>query len=388
MADLHAHRQQFPALAHKNYFNYGGQGPLPQASLNAILDSYQQGEMQGPFSLAMGQWENEVIRDLRQAIAAELNAQPENIVLTENVTAGCNIALWGIDWQAGDEILLGDCEHPGIVGIVQEIAARFAVKVRICPLLDTLNAGDPVEAIAQQLTPQTRLLVISHLFWNTGQVLPLKEICARCHQGNVQVLVDAAQSFGVLPLDLPDLGVDFYAFTGHKWWCGPAGVGGLYISPGAIAEHRPTFIGWRGVTQWPSTTEVTLTPDGRRYEVATSAYPLYVGLTASMGFHQQWGTTAERYQQICEISAYAWEKLNAIAQVQCLKTAPPASGLVSFRVDAPQGHAEIVKQLEGQGFCLRTIRFPDCIRACTHYFTTSAEIDQLAIALKTCLETA
>ncbi|MBV5259586.1 aminotransferase class V-fold PLP-dependent enzyme [Synechococcus moorigangaii CMS01] len=381
MPDLHEHRQQFPALAHKAYFNYGGQGPLPQPILNAILESYRQGEVQGPFSLAMGQWENDVLRALRTAIASELNAQPENIALTENVTAGCNIALWGIDWQPGDEILLGDCEHPGVVGIVQEIAARFQVKIRICPLLETLNIGNPVAAIAQHLTPQTRLLVISHLFWNTGQVLPLKEICTLCHGQKTLVLVDAAQSFGVLPLDLPDLGVDFYAFTGHKWWCGPAGVGGLYVSPGAIAQHRPTFIGWRGVTQWPSTTAVALAEDARRYDVATAAYPLYVGLTEAIRFHQQWCDTASRYQQICELSAYCWEKLQAIPRVQCLQATPPASGLVSFRVDAAQSHGEIVKQLETQGFCLRTIRFPDCIRACTHYFTTRAEIDQLAIAL-------
>ncbi|MEB3226190.1 MAG: aminotransferase class V-fold PLP-dependent enzyme [Synechococcus sp.] len=383
MSDLQHHRHQFPALAHKTYFNYGGQGPLSQRSLRAILDSYHLGETQGPFSLAQGQWETKVIRELREAIAFELNAQPENIALTENVTAGCNIALWGIDWQPGDEILLGDCEHPGIVGIVQELADRFQVKIRICPLFETLNEGDPTEAIAQHLTPATRLLIISHLFWNTGQVLPLKEICTLCHGQNTLVLVDAAQSFGVLPLDLPDLGVDFYAFTGHKWWCGPAGVGGLYISPGAIAQHRPAFIGWRGVTQWESTTQVALAQDARRYEVATSAYPLYVGLTEAIRLHQGWGDTASRYQRICELSAYCWEKLNAIPQVQCLKATPPESGLVSFRVDTPQGHSDIVKQLETQGFCLRTIRFPDCIRACTHYFTTPEEIDQLAIALTT-----
>ncbi|ANV91269.1 aminotransferase class V-fold PLP-dependent enzyme [Picosynechococcus sp. PCC 8807] len=383
MPDLHQHRQQFPALAHKTYFNYGGQGPLPQSSLNGILDSYHQGDRQGPFSLAQGQWETGIIQKLRGAIAAELQAQPQNIALTENVTAGCNIALWGIDWQPGDEILLGDCEHPGIVGIVQEIAARFDVKIRICPLFDTLNGGDPTAAIAQHLTPQTRLLVISHLFWNTGQILPLKEICTLCHSQNILVLVDAAQSFGMLPLDLPALGVDFYAFTGHKWWCGPAGVGGLYISTEAIAQHRPTFIGWRGVTQWEKTTEVALAQDARRYEVATSAYPLYVGLMEAIHFHQQWGDTASRYQQICDRSAYCWEKLNAIPQVQCLKTTPPTSGLVSFQVDTAQSHSDIVKALEAQGFCLRTIRFPDCIRACTHYFTTPADIDQLAIALTT-----
>jgi len=385
MPDLQQHRQKFPALASKSYFNFGGQGPLSLPALNGIISSYDKVQIQGPFSIAVNQWAQDVTAAAKVAIAAELNVSPNNLALTENVTAGCNIALWGIDWQAGDEILVGDAEHPGIIGILQELADRFGVVINICPIFETLNDGDPLEVIASHLTPKTRVLMISHLIWNTGQVLPMKAICELCHSQDVQVMVDAAQSVGCLALDLKDMGVDFYAFTGHKWCCGPAGVGALYISPTAIANLKPTFIGWRGVTKWDSPTSVGLAADGSQYEVATSAYPLYAGLTESLKLHQSWGSPAERYAKLCEISAYCWQSLNDIPAVTCLKNSPPESGLISFTVDSSLSHKKIVETLEQRGFCLRTLTYPNCIRACTHYFTSPAEIDQLAIALQTIL---
>ena len=230
--NLKEHRQQFPGLANKIYFNFGGQGTMPQGALEAIVDTYRYIQQKGPFSLKVNSWIEQHVNLTKAAIATELQTTPETITLTENVTAGCNIALWGIEWRAGEHILITDCEHPGIIAIVKEIGRRFGVEVSTCPIMATLNEGDPVAVIAQHLTPKTRLVVLSHLLWNTGQVLPLKEIVAVCHgytggSQPIQVLVDAAQSVGSLPLNLPDLGVDFYAFTGHKWLCGPAGVGGL-----------------------------------------------------------------------------------------------------------------------------------------------------------------
>ncbi|MDY7022656.1 MAG: aminotransferase class V-fold PLP-dependent enzyme, partial [Cyanobacteriota bacterium] len=118
---LETYRQQFPALVNKAYFNYGGQGPLPQTSLDAIYQSYKQVQEKGPFSVKAGDWVTEESKLMRECIAAELGVSAKTITLTENVTFGCNIALWGIDWQPGDHLLLSDCEHPGIIAIIQEL---------------------------------------------------------------------------------------------------------------------------------------------------------------------------------------------------------------------------------------------------------------------------
>lgn len=387
---IELHRKQFLALANKTYFNYGGQGPMPQAAIDTINKSQEYIQTQGPFSSQVNGWITQEIEQTRQAIASELNAPPETITITEDVTVGCNIAMWGIDWQAGDRILLSDCEHPGVVATAQEIRRRFGIEVSTCPLMATLNEGNPADVVAQHLKPTTRLVVLSHILWNTGQVLPIGEIVQVCrqHQGSrpVQILVDAAQSVGLLPLNLPELGVDFYAFTGHKWWCGPPGVGGLYVRPEALVGAdgcpplQPTFIGWRSAVIDSAGNPQDWQPDGRRYEVATSAFPLYGGLRTAIATHQQWGTSEERYQQICQLSQYLWQRLNQLSDLICLRTAPPQSGLVSFQLTNREDksvHLKLVQFLETQSLLTRTLANPNCVRACVHYFTLPAEIDLL-----------
>ncbi len=358
---------------------------MSQAALDAILAAYQQIQSQGPFGLKTNEWVRHELNLTRQAIGSELGVTAATIALTENVTVGCNIALWGIDWRPGDRILLSDCEHPGVIASIQEICRRFQVSVDLFPLLATLNTGDPVTVIANYLRPQTRLVVLSHVLWNTGQVLPLAEIAAAIRQypqldRPIQILVDGAQSVGLLPLNLAELGIDFYAFTGHKWWCGPEGVGGLYIHPDAGSSLPSTFIGWRGLDYTQA--NLPLVEDARRYEVATSAYPLYCGLRAAIATHQAWGTALDRTTKIISLATYLWENLQQLPGVKCLSDLAPRSGLVSFQV-ASGNHAKLVQALENQHFYLRTIVDPDCIRACTHYFTTTAEIDALTEFIST-----
>jgi L-cysteine/cystine lyase len=370
---------KFPALSNKTYFNYGGQGPMPQVALDAILGGYQQIQSQGPFGIKTSNLVTQESNLTRQAIALELGVSPQSIALTENVTAGCNIALWGLNWQPGDRILVSDCEHPGVIASIKEICRRFQVVIDFCPLLATLNTGDPVAVITTHLQPQTRLVVLSHVLWNTGQVLPLAEIAKSVRQYShpnkkIQILVDAAQSVGLLPLNLGELGIDFYAFTGHKWWCGPEGVGGLYINPDAIECLAPTFIGWRSLDYGQA--ELPLINDARRYEVATSAYPLYAGLRTAIAVHQQWGSSIDRASKIISLATYLWEHLQQLPGIKCLHQTAPQSGLVSFQVGSVN-HGKLVQALESEHFYLRTIVDPDCIRACTHYFTTTAEIDEL-----------
>lgn len=372
---LHHHRQQFPALANKIYFNYGGQGPMPQVALDEITQAQFYLQDIGPFGNEVANWINHQTQAVRDAIASELHAPSDTITLTENVSVGCNIGIWGIEWRPGDHLLLSDCEHPSVIATTQEIARRFSVEVTTCPIIATLNQGDPVTVISQHLRPNTRLVVLSHVLWNTGQVLPLDKIVEICRNNNSLLLVDAAQSVGLLPLNLTELGVDFYAFTGHKWLCGPAGVGGLYVRPEVRDSLQPTFIGFRGIV---AANPLTWHPDGRRYEVATSAYPLYVGLREAIAVLQQWGTPQERYQQILHNSEYLWRRLTALPEVQCLRTSPPESGLISFQLtNQPQASLKLVQFLESQRILTRTIAHPNCIRATVHYLTLESEIDQL-----------
>jgi L-cysteine/cystine lyase len=374
---LISHRQLFPALVNKSYFNYGGQGVLAEPTLTAIVEAFEYVQRSGPFGLRVNSWTNQVAQQARQQLAKLLQVDAGNISLTEDVTVGCNIALWGMPWQAGDHILLTDCEHPGVIASIQEIQRRYGVTSTPAPLL---MAADATALLVQHLTPATKLVVISHVLWNTGQILPLAEImqAVRAYNPEIRVLVDAAQSVGMMPLNLLELGVDFYAFTGHKWCCGPEGVGGLYVSNDARSILKPTFIGWRSLDFEAAGGGVLA--DGRQYEVATSAYPLYAGLAEALATQDRCGDIEERYRQVTELSAYLWNGLNKLPGVKCWLPEAPQTGLVSFQL-ASGGHDRVVQKLEIQGIFLRTLFFPDCIRACVHYLTTYEEIDTLVAAL-------
>ena len=386
---LHHHRQKFPALTNKIYFNYGGQGPMPQSAMDAVTHTQQYIQEMGPFGAEVYSWISPQMQSTREAIASILGVTKDTITLTGNVTVGCNISMWGINWQVGDHLLISDCEHPGVIGTAREISRRFGVEVSTFPLMESLNLGDPVSVIAENLRPCTRLVVLSHVLWNTGQVLPLDKIVKLCKEpsrgNNCLVLVDGAQSVGVLPLNnltsLTELGVDFYAFTGHKWLCGPAGVGGLYVHPQAREQLQPTFIGLDGVITNSQAQPIGWQPDGRRYEVSTLSVPLYSGLREAIATHNEWGTGEERYEQICHKSAYLWQKLTELPHIKCLKDSPPASGLVSFEMTNNQTNSKLVQYLESSlppvKILTRTIASPNCIRVSIHYLTLESEMDEL-----------
>jgi L-cysteine/cystine lyase len=380
---LDRHRQLFPALANKSYFNYGGQGVLAQSTLDSILEAFNYIQCQGPFGVRTNAWVSQVSQHARTAIAKTLGVTANTISLTEDVTVGCNIALWGIDWQEGDHILLTDCEHPGVVASIQEIQRRYGVMATTIPLLDA-NSDEEISALfVKHLQPRTKLVVLSHVLWNTGRVLPLEELAKQIKAASgdqeIRLLVDAAQSVGLLPLELSESLVDFYAFTGHKWCCGPEGVGGLYVRPAAREALRPTFIGWRSLS-YEATAGGGLLSDGRQYEVATSAYPLYAGLVEAIDTQNKWGDRDLRYQRICQLADTLWQGLQALPHVQCLLPAPPASGLISFRVDGVSP-APAVQKLEDENIYIRNIVYPNSLRACVHYLTTEEEIDRLIAAI-------
>lgn len=405
------HRQHFPTLAHKTYFNFGGQGTMPTESIVAIQTAHQTLQELGPFSWDAWVFGAKETENTRQGIANELQVSPKTISLTQNVLSGCNIPLWGMDWQAGDHILLSDCEYPAVIATVQELQHRFGIDYSFCPLMDTLNEGDPLAVMGEHLRPTTRLVILSHVLWNTGQVLPLKEMIEACHAysaspsskdiqtGNsqednapkIRVLVDAAQSVGMLPLNVADLNVDFYAFTGHKWWCGPAGLGALYIHPEAYHAIRPTFIGWRGVIKDKQGNPVGFHDDGQRFEVSTYDVTSMIALREAIDLQNQWGTAEERYHRLTTLSAYLLQQLQAIPQLYCFRIAPPESGLVFFQLKGVESmetdnpHRLFVKELAHQGFLLRTILTPDCMRACVNYLTLESEIDALVETIQTLL---
>jgi Selenocysteine lyase len=175
--DIDAQRRYFPALANKIYLNFGGQGPLPSPAIAAIQQAYEQGQIWGPFSRRALDWVLEEEDLTRTALAQMLHVAACDLTLTQSTTQGCAIVLWGWPWQTGDHLLLSDGEHPGVVATVAQLAQRFGLQWSTCPLSFCDNDVDTILAILDRFCrPRTRMMVLSHILWHTGQVLPLAAI--------------------------------------------------------------------------------------------------------------------------------------------------------------------------------------------------------------------
>ena len=384
-------RDLCPALQNKTYFNYGGQGPLPSPSLEAITASWSRVQELGPFTANVWPYIAAEVNSTRRLLAQYCGVPPHRLALTENVTSGCVLPLWGLPFAEGDRLLIGDCEHPGVVSACVELARRQNLAIDVLPVKHL--RGDQsqcdasvVEAMAQTLTPRTRLVVLSHLLWNTGQVMPIAAVAYQLTQHPQQpfLLVDAAQSFGQIPVEEAAAAADIYAFTGHKWACGPEGLGGVALSERVVAEAAPTVIGWRSLRD-ESKADLTSSDlfhhDSRRFEVATSCVPLMAGLRCSLQLLDNEGSAQQRWNRIRNLSSNLWQALQGLERVNPLLEVPPASGLVSFKVDGDVPPAEHVKQLGAQGLWIRDLADPSCLRACTHITTKGDDINTLMAAI-------
>ena len=385
-------RACMPALANKTYFNYGGQGPLPDPSLEAITASWRTIQQLGPFTSAVWPFIEAQVTAVRSRLAVACGVGPHRIALTENVTSGCVLPLWGLQWQAGDELLISDCEHPGVVAACQELARREGLSLAVLPVQSISTQVGAVQldeavltSLEQSLTARTRMVVLSHLLWTTGAVMPTARVAERLqsHARRPWLLVDAAQSMGSIPVDEAAAAADIYAFTGHKWLCGPEGLGGVALSERLLEQAQPTLIGWRSLRNEGSAGS-SWHGDARRFEVATSCVPLLAGLASSMDLLAAVGSPEIRLTQIRERSDQLWRGLQEITGLQTLLQEPPPAGLVSFQFSASGGPSPeaVVAQLGQQAIWLRSLDDPHCLRACTHITTTAEEVERLLAALR------
>jgi L-cysteine/cystine lyase len=199
------------------------------------------------------------------------------------------------------------------------------------------------------------------------------------HSRQPWLLVDGAQSLGSIPLADAAAAADIYACTGHKWCCGPEGLGAVAVSERMLQEAQPTLIGWRSLSH-ESNSQSEFHGDSRRFEVATSCVPLYAGLEQSLLLLDAEGTAEQRLGRIQQQSNKLWQGLQAMSTATPLLEVPPPAGLVSFQLGNERPEA-VVERLGQRDIWLRSLDDPHCLRACTHISTRDDEIDQLLAAL-------
>jgi isopenicillin-N epimerase len=367
-------RRQWVLAADHINLNCGSMGcsPLPvlRATIDHMLSAEAYREPEYPW---FGYEENRRIRELRDALAAFLNCKRDELALVRNATEGNNVVCNGLDMKAGEEALLTDQEHPGGRCCWEQKAARFGIRLNHVNLpKPPASIDELVNLFTKAFTPNTRIVVFSHITTSTGLVLPVKEICQAARKRGILTHVDGAHAIGQMPLDLHDLACDFYVTSPHKWLCAPKGTGTLYVREEMLERLWVNIatIEWRNFKQ-----------KAYRFScLGTSNLSVMVGLKAALDFFQTVGPR-RIYQRIHDLAGRVRKCIQGYPQLRLANASadPFYAALVSF--EAVKGNLKRVAQ-ECAARNIRIAGGDDRIRIATHMFTQVTELNSFFDAVE------
>ncbi|MEO9175551.1 MAG: aminotransferase class V-fold PLP-dependent enzyme [Gaiellales bacterium] len=374
-SDLSALREQLPACQSSAYLNAGTFGPLPRATHAAVADELEQEFWRGRIGLAAYARYGERASAARRAFAEVFSSGPERVALTHSTTGAVNLALGGLDWHAGDEIVSTDAEHPGLDEPLDELARRYGVVIHRAAVLGVADTAAPVEEL---LTDRTRLIAVSHVLWGSGQVLPLARLSAAARDRGALLLADGAQSVGAIAIDPAADGVDLYTASGQKWLLGPSGTGALWIREGVDEQ---LMLGQPGyLSRDLRNPEKPLWTGARRFDGASLAPASLRGVAESVRFRREaigWNEGFERAQEMAERFRAV---LADLPRVEVDRPAGPLSSLVTFAIDGIDAEAAS-SALEQRGVLVRWIERPRRVRASVGFWTDDGDLARLCEAI-------
>lgn len=371
-------RQAFPILKNVTYLNTGTYGIMPEPALAAFQAMQAEFERGGVASDGTFSTKAE---ETRRRIAAMIGAEVEEIAFTRNATDGINLVLAGLDWRPGDEIITTDQEHEAINSPLLYLQRTKGLRVRfvgVSPRREVMLAR-----LEETLTPRTRLVALSYVTCETGTRLPGQAISRWAAEHNLLCLLDGAQASGAFPLNVRDLGCDFYASNGHKWLCGPKGSGFFYARRDKITLLSPAHVG-AGSLEHVDLAGGLAEPflSGQRFEFGTRAWALHAGLGASLDWFEWWGWE-NIYAHITALSDYLKARILERPYLTLLtpRAFEDSSGLTGFVVGGKNA-AEVSTSLrEQQRIYVRVVPHYNAIRVATAHFNNRQDIDRLMEAL-------
>jgi len=177
---------------------------------------------------------------VRQRLARAWGVDPEELALTRNASEGLQICQFGFDLARGDEVLTTTQDYPRMITTFKQRERREGIVLKQFPI--PTPAEDPAEIVRlfeENITERTRLILVSHMIFLTGQIMPVREVAAMAREHGIPVIVDGAHAFAHFDFKLADLECDFYATSLHKWLAAPHGTGLLYVRRDKIADLWP-----------------------------------------------------------------------------------------------------------------------------------------------------
>ena len=288
------------------FLNYGSFGATPKPVFEVYQDWQRRLEAQ-PVRF-LGREVSGYLAEARAQLGNYLNVSPDDLGFVTNATFGVNLAARSLTLGPGDEVLTSDQEYGACNNVWTFLSRKqgFSYRYATIPLPATKEVM--LEAFWQAVTPQTKVIYLSHVTSPTAQTFPVAEICARAREVGILTVIDGAHAPGQLELDLTALGADVYTGNLHKWLCAPKGAGFLYVRPDKHALMEPLVVSWgwerdRGLEalSWVGTEDVSR----------------YLAVPAAIEFQREHNWSAVRLECHALLTG-------ALGQLQYVTGLPPA----------------------------------------------------------------
>lgn len=403
MYDIETIRADFPILGRTVngkplvYLDNGASAQKPQVVIDAITQAYSMeysNVHRGLHYLSNLATEN--YESVRGTIARFLGAADEDeIVFTSGTTEGINLVAYG--WamprmQSGDEIILSVAEHHANIVPWHLLRERQGVKL-VWVDVDSNGDLDP-QAVLDAITPNTKLIALTHMSNVLGTVFDVKTVVDGAHAVGVPVLLDGSQSAVHMPVNVDEIGADFYAITGHKLY-GPSGSGAIHIRKERLAEMRP-FMGGGDMIREVHRDAVTWNDPPMKFEAGTPGIVQQIGLGAALNYMMDIGMDRIATHEMT-LRDYARQRLDGLNWLNVQGTSTTKGAIFSFTLDGAAHAHDISTVLDKRGVAVRAghhcaqplmehMGVTATCRASFGMYNTTAEVDVLVDALELCHE--
>jgi cysteine desulfurase/selenocysteine lyase len=399
MYDVNAIRRDFPILSRQVngkplvYLDNGASAQKPQAVIDAVTRGYAEEYANVHRGLHyLSNLATDKYEAVRATLARFLGApDPEEIVYTTGTTMGINMVAYG--WamprlEAGDEIILSVMEHHANIVPWHFLRERQGVVIKWVDV-DASGALDP-QAVLDAITPRTKLIAVTQVSNVLGTVVDVQAICTGAREKGVPVLVDGSQAAVHMPVNVAEIGCDFYAITGHKLY-GPSASGAIWIAKDRMAEMRP-FMGGGDMIRDVSKEAVSYNDPPMKFEAGTPGIVQQIGLGAALDYMMGLGMENIAAHE-ASLRDYAVERLSGLNWLSVQGTTPGKAAIFSFTMEGA-GHAHDVSTiLDKKGVAVRAghhcagplmdhLGVTATCRASMGLYNTTEEIDALVEALE------
>ena len=399
MLDVEKIRADFPILSREVngkplvYLDNGASAQKPQVVIDAITQAYSHEYANVHRGLHyLSNLATEKYEAVRGTIARFLGvADEDQIVLNSGTTEGINMVAYG--WalprvEAGDESVLSVMEHHANIVPWHFLRERQGVRLKWVDV-DATGALDPQKVI-DAIGPRTRLVAITHLSNVLGTRVDVKAICDAAREKGVAVLVDGSQAAVHMPVNVDEIGCDFYAITGHKLY-GPSGSGAIFARKERLAEMRP-FMGGGDMIREVSKDEVVYNDPPMKFEAGTPGIVQTIGLGVALDYMMGIGMEAIAAHEDA-LSRYAQERLTGLNWLNVQGTTPDKAAIFSFTMEGAAHAHDISTILDKKGVAVRAghhcagplmdhLGVTATCRASFGMYNTQAEVDALIDALE------